>query len=118
MDSRLTLTIDTAMAEEGWDPKTPEYWDELSARVKKVLPHRAKDDSITSRKQSNESRRSTVSGSGRDSSSSTGGQGEDYQVSSARVQALKDAGMWDDPAVRADAIKRFREHDRANSSKR
>jgi hypothetical protein len=32
---------------------------------------------------------------------------------------LKEAGMWDDPKARADAIRRYREHDRsaANATK-
>ena len=39
-DSRVALTIDQAMAEEGWNPKSPDYWDELDNRLQKYLPHR------------------------------------------------------------------------------
>lgn len=115
MDSKIALTIDTAMASEGWDPKTPEYWQELNSRVKKHLPHRAKSDTISSRDRT-ESRKSTVAGSGRETSSS--GSSSDYKLSAERVQALKDAGMWEDPTKRAESIKRYREYDRGSNSKR
>ena len=39
-DSKVALTIDQAMADEGWNPKSPEYWDELDNRLAKYLPHR------------------------------------------------------------------------------
>lgn len=44
MDSRLAKQIDTAVAEEGFDPSTDEYWDELDDRLRKYLPHRYADD--------------------------------------------------------------------------
>ena len=113
-DSKITLTIDTALASEGWDPKTPEYWQELSSRVKKYLPHRTKSDTIS--RERTESRKSTVAGSGREISSS--GSTGDYKLSAERVQALRDAGMWDDPTKRAESIKRYREYDRSATSKK
>jgi hypothetical protein len=39
-DSRVTRQLDEAMAEEGWDPSTEEYWDELDNRLRKYLPHK------------------------------------------------------------------------------
>jgi hypothetical protein len=39
-DSKIALTVDQSMAEEGWDPRHPEYWTELDARLNKYLPHR------------------------------------------------------------------------------
>ena len=38
-DSRVALTIDNALAEEGWDPTTAEYWEELDNRLQRYLPH-------------------------------------------------------------------------------
>ena len=35
-------------------------------------------------------------------------------LSRERVQALKDAGMWDDPTKRAKAIRRYADFDRNN----
>ena len=107
-DSRITMTLDQQMANEGWDPTTPQYWQELDNRVKKYLPHRSSSGKIPSNKP-----RSVVSGSGRESSSSAGST-QPYKLSAERVQALKDAGIWDDPKQRAEAVKRFREFDKTN----
>lgn len=106
-DSEIVMKLDQRLAQEGWDPTTPQYWEELDARVKKYLPHRVTRAKITSTKP-----RSVVTGSGREGSgaSSSGS----YKLSAERVQALKDAGIWDDPKQRADAVKRFRDYDKQN----
>ena len=106
-DSRIALTLDQQLAQEGWDPTTPQYWQELDSRVKKYLPHRANSGKISGTKP-----RSTVSGSGRDAGPSTSD--KSYRLSAERVKALKDAGIWDDPKQRAEAVKRFREYDKQN----
>ena len=107
-DSRIALTLDQQLANEGWNPTTEEYWEELNNRVKKYLPHRASSGKISSNKP-----RSVVAGSGREGGSSAGSS-QSYKLSGDRVQALKDAGIWDDPKQRAEAIKRFREYDKQN----
>lgn len=109
-DSRIVLTLDQQLADEGWDPTTREYWSELDTRVKKYLPHRANSGTIETRSKP----RSVVTGSGRETQSKTGG--GTFKLSAERVQALKDAGIWDDPTQRAEAIKRFREYDKSNKA--
>lgn len=108
-DSRITLTIDQQLAEEGWDPTTPQYWQELETRVKKYLPHRVNRGKISSDRP-----RSVVTGSGREgvSVSTTGS----YKLSAERVAALKDAGIWGDPKQRAEAVKRFRDYDKEHKA--
>ena len=113
-DSRIALTIDTQMAEEGWNPTTEEYWKELSVRIKKYLPHRASkpngNGAGNGAGQNGSSRpRSVVPNSARDSA--PGGKST-FVLSADRVQALKDAGVWDDQKQRAEAIKRYREYDK------
>jgi hypothetical protein len=105
-DSRITLTIDQQMADENWDPTTQEYWEELSNRVKKYLPHKAVSAKMNPRRP-----KSVVTGSRRETSSP---QASGYKLSAERVQALKDAGLWDDQKQRAEAVKRFREFDKQN----
>lgn len=105
-DSEIAMRIDQRLAQEGWDPTTKEYWDELSSRVKKYLPHRVNSGKMESTKP-----RSTVSGSGRESSTSSANRAS-YKLSAERVHALKEAGLWDDPKKRAEAIKRFRDYDK------
>lgn len=105
-DSRIVLTIDNQLAEEGYDPRHSDYWDELSNRVKKYLPHRTRRDNMTSRP------KSVVPGSGRESSTPTSA--KTFRLSAERVKAIKDMGAWDDPTERNRMIKQYRDYDKAN----
>lgn len=40
IDSQIMLRIDEEVARDGFDPRTDDYWDEISARASKYLPHR------------------------------------------------------------------------------
>lgn len=108
-DSSMVLAIDSRLAQEGWNPTTPHYWEELQRRVDKFLPHKA--NSGYNRPQGQRSApRVPVAGSGRESASSnTNGS---YRLSAERVQALKEAGLWDDPKQRADMVKRYQQLDK------
>ena len=103
------LAIDDALSKSGFNPTTPQYWEELEARKKKYLPHRTNDGTLS--KVRKESRRSVVTGSGRESSSvaSNG----DRTLSEGRKQALKDIGAWDDLKKRAEYLEEYRQHDKA-----
>jgi hypothetical protein len=112
-DSRVALTIDHALAEEGWDPKTPEYWDELDNRLQRYLPHRYTEDA--GNKPAQRRPRNVVTGSGRESASSSGSGGRNqFTLSPEQVRAMKDAGMWDDPEKRAKMIRRYAQETRQN----
>jgi len=105
-DSKIALTVDQSMAEEGWDPRHPEYWTELDSRLNKYLPHRyARQESGT-----RERTRSPVASSGRESGapSSTG-----WKLSADRVAAMKETGAWDSPEKREAMIKSYRAYDKA-----
>ena len=105
-DSKVALTIDQAMAEEGWNPKTPQYWQELDNRLQKYLPHRYTGD--TDEKPNRNSRpRNVVTSSGRESASSNVIGKNQFALTRDQVQAMKDAGMWDDPEKRAKMIRRY-----------
>lgn len=101
-DSKVALTIDQSLAEEGWDPRQQEYWEELDSRLKKYLPHRY---------QGTQKRTTTspVTGSGRESGGTNGGA---WVLSKERVQAIKEAGAWDDVAKRDKMIRTYREYDK------
>lgn len=107
-DSRIAKVIDNELAGEGWDPADPEYWDELDNRLKERLPHR-----YTGKSGSERNRRSGTS-SGRADVSGSPVAKNTFTLSRERVQALKDAGMWDDPTKRAKAIRNYAEFDRKN----
>jgi hypothetical protein len=105
-DSKIALTIDNAMAEEGWNPKTQEYWEELDNRLAKYLPHRYSGAVETSVNPSTRRPRSVVTSSGRESAASSGGKNS-FTLTPDQVRAMKDAGMWDDPDKRAKMVRRY-----------
>ncbi len=109
-DSRMLRQIDIGLSEEGWNASTEAYWVEFEARAKKYLPHR-QNLSYNRPKSTG----SPVAGSGREDSGSTKGDGS-YRLSAERVQALKDAGIYEDPKARAEAVRRYKEYDKQNAA--
>lgn len=106
-DSRIAKIIDQDLAAEGWDPADPEYWDELDNRLAARLPHRY------SAKGASSVRRVSPTASSRTANPS-GKTGNTITLSKERVQAIKDAGAWDDPAKRSKMIKAYAEFDKQN----
>jgi len=107
-DSEIAKVIDAKLAKEGYDPASADYWDELDARLQKRLPHRYTQQQDEPKRRP----RSFVTGSGRES---TGGrQGNTLVLEPEQVRAIKEAGFWDDPAMRAKMIKRYAEQARNN----
>lgn len=104
-DSRRALNEDQILAEEGYDPKTAEYWEELDRRLSRMVPHRYTDDMDETPVRTPKPR-NVVTGSGRESASSSGGRNT-ITLSPEKVRAMKDAGLWDDPEKRARMIKRY-----------
>lgn len=104
-DSKRALLQDQALHEEGFDPTMPEYWEELDDRLQKLLPHRYTDTTDDEPRRTSRPR-NVVTASGRNTPSSTGGANQ-FTLSRDQVQAMKDAGMWDDPVKRAKMIKRY-----------
>jgi hypothetical protein len=105
-DSKIALTIDQTMAEEGWNPKSQEYWEELDNRLAKYLPHRYIGEVEKNVSPSTRRPRNIVTSSGRESASSSGGKNT-FTLAPEQVRAMKDAGMWDDPEKRAKMIRRY-----------
>lgn len=112
-DSKIALTIDNALAEEGWNPKSQEYWEELDNRLAKYLPHRYSGAVETSVNPSTRRPRTVVTSSGRENAASSGGKNT-FTLTPAQVRAMKDAGMWDDPEKRAKMTRRYIQEARNN----
>lgn len=108
-DSQIVLAIDRQLAQERLDPTTDSYWDELSHRVEKYLPHRVKRGKIEIVEGGSRNPNPPPS---RGASGPKSGKKETYTLSRERVEAMKEAGIWDDPTARADMIRRYREMDR------
>ena len=112
-DSKIALTIDQAMAEEGWNPKSQEYWEELDNRLAKYLPHRYIGEVETNVSPSTKRPRTIVTSSGRENVASSGGKNT-FTLTPEQVRAMKDAGMWDDPDKRAKMTRRYIQEARNN----
>jgi hypothetical protein len=106
-DSKIAKVVDQELAAEDWDPSDPEYWDELNSRLKARLPHRY------AQKGEKQQRRGGPTASSRTSNPGSKSAGT-ITLSKARVDAIKDAGAWDDPAKRAKMIKAYAQFDRQN----
>ena len=107
-DSRVALTIDNALAEEGWDPTTAEYWEELDNRLQRYLPHvyNASNTPKTPIRRP----KTVVTSSGRESASTL--KPGEFRLSPDRVRAIKEAGMWDNVELRNKMVKKYAEYDR------
>lgn len=105
IDSKLASTVDQSMTDDGWDPKTSDYWEELDNRLQKILPNRYTDSNNERPVRSRP--RNAVTSSGRESAASSGGSKNSFTLKPEQVRAMKDAGMWDDPEKRSRMIKRY-----------
>jgi len=106
-DSRIAKVIDQELAADGWDPSDSEYWEELDNRLSARLPHR-----YTSKGGAN-TRRAGPTASSRVANTSSAKPGT-ITLSRERVQAIKDAGSWDDVEKRNKMIRAYASYDRAN----
>lgn len=105
-DSSIVLAIDQTLAKDGFNPQTPEYWDELRKRAAKRLPERFVQA------QERAPRGGPAVGSGREHAPAS--TRKEVYISPERKQALIDAGVWDDPVLRMKYVKRYAEYDRSN----
>lgn len=108
-DSAITKAIDNALAAEGWNPATEDYWQELTRRVSA----RIGDDSPA--RQAAPRRKAPPTGSTREHAPATS-RNEVY-VTPERKQAMIDAGVWDDPVRRTQMLKAYQAYDRNNSAR-
>jgi hypothetical protein len=115
-DAQIAKKHDEAMVTEGWDPKDPDYWDELDSRLQKAVPHR-----YTTNTDSNSSvrkPRNVVGSSGREASGAFGGSNRNqFILSPERVKAMKEAGAWDNPTRKKAMIDSFVKYDRTNGNR-
>ena len=119
-DSAIVIAIDQALAKDGYDPRTSEYWDELRKRASRRLPDKfgAEEKPVRRVEEKPEPKREprggpTV-GSGREHAPTS--TRKEIYISPERKQALIEAGVWDDPTLRARYVKRYAEYDRNSKS--
>ncbi|CAB5238881.1 hypothetical protein UFOVP230_70 [uncultured Caudovirales phage] len=107
-DSRIAKVVDQELAADGWDPSDPEYWDELDNRLQSRLPHR-----YTAKGGASSRRSAGPTASSRVANTATAKPGT-ITLSRDRVQAIKDAGAWDDVEKRNKMIRAYASYDRQN----
>lgn len=107
-DSRIAKVIDQELSQDGWDPADPEYWDELDNRLSQRLPHRY------TAKGGNASQRRPAGPAASSRTASPTAKPNTITLSRERVQAIKDAGAWDNVEKRNKMIRAYAAYDRAN----
>lgn len=119
-DSKIVTAIDNKLIKEDYDPTTQEYWDELTRRVKKRLPHNfeAKKEEDDGEEGDEKPERK----GGRGPRFSTGGRERplrknEVYVSPERKAALIEAGAWEDPILRKRYLKQYQDYDREHGSR-
>lgn len=112
-DSAIVLAIDQSMSKDGYDARTPEYWDELRRRAARRLPERfASEKNTPQTREDRTPRGGPAVGSGREHAPAS--TRKEVYISPERKEALIEAGVWDDPVLRAKYVKRYSEYDRVN----
>jgi hypothetical protein len=112
-DSAIVIAIDQALAKDGFNPQTEDYWNELRKRTARRLPEKFKNQRQPSREERTP-RGGPAVGSGREHAPTS--TRKEIYLSPERKQALIDAGVWDDPVLRMKYAKRYSEYDRNNKA--
>lgn len=107
-DSRIAKVVDQELAADGWDPSDSEYWEELDNRLQSRLPHRY------TAKGGTKNRRSAGPTASSRVANETSAKPGTITLSRERVQAIKDAGAWDDTDKRNKMIRAYANYDRLN----
>ena len=111
-DSAIVMAIDNRLVQEGYDPRSAEYWDELQDRVERRLPEKfqRQNKTQTQRKPTG----GPAVGSGREHAPSS--TRKEIYISPERKAALIEAGVWDDPVLRQKYIKQYAAYDQQNKA--
>lgn len=130
-DSLIAKAIDNAVARDGFDPSTPEFWEELEARLKRRLPHLyekkkkkeadyEEEDEIEEEEVEEDDenpapkRKSILSGSG----NKQGGGATKIVLSRHRVEAMKEMGLEPGTKEWTDMAKRYADYDKQKQNKK
>jgi hypothetical protein len=122
-DSVIVRAIDETLANEGFDPKTRDYWDELTERVKHRLPERFKgararadedDEDMEADEKPRPKAGPKFSSGGRERPLKKG----EVYVSAERREAMRQYGVWEDPVARNRMLAKYAKWDAEVASNR
>lgn len=126
-DSMIAGIIDDNMVRDGWDPRTLEYFVEFDKRIASRLPHLAAkggkgngedhDDPDDRGERRGEGGREQGGGprfrvGGRERSLKS----NEVHISRDRREAMEEAGVWEDPVLRKNYLKRYAEWDKEHAN--
>lgn len=100
-DSALTKAIDNEIVQEGYNPATREYWEELTARVADALGEETPAPKPK--------RRGPPTGNTREHAPVS--TKREIYVTPERKQAMIEAGVWDDATLRQRYLKAYQSYD-------
>ena len=110
-DSAVTKAIDNALAAEGWNPASEDYWHELTRRV----AARVSDDDDGQAQNRTPRRKAPPTGNTREHTPSR--TRNEVVVTPERKAAMIEAGIWDDPVRRTSQLKAYQAYDRERSAR-
>jgi hypothetical protein len=110
-ESQIAQLIDKRLTEEGFDPTSEDYWEELDSRLEKYIPKQK----ATGQAMKAQRPKSVMTSSGRNTTATT--KSNEFRLSPDRVAAIKEAGLWDNPQARQNAIRKYAEWDRNNKNR-
>lgn len=117
-DALVARAVDQAVVNEGYDPKSPEYWQELDARLARKLPHRYARGGAANGERDEERGENRQRTEKRDppprmpSGNRQSLKPNEVWVSPDRKKAMQEAGVWDDVKARNRMLKRYAQYDR------
>lgn len=106
-ESALTKAIDNELAQEGYDPASREYWEELTARVADAIG--GGDEPAKKQTPDRPKRKAPPTGTTREHAPQS--TKREIYVTPERKQAMIDAGVWDDPVLRQRYLKAYQAYD-------
>ena len=130
LDSKIVLQLDNAIAAEGFEPGTDDYWDELRDRMSRYLPHRFEQEHRPQQQQqarqqqpaAPQNRRGPMAAAPSERPAPTRQQNSVApELARGRREALVAAGVIDrdgriyNRAKYDSYVKKFKEYDRDNS---
>lgn len=109
-ESKLTKVIDAELVQEGFNPASREYWEELTARVAEVLEPPASGGNGAANGSGKPGKRTGPPTSGVRNHAAPSTRKEIY-VTPERKAAMIEAGVWDDPVQRQRYLKAYQAYD-------
>jgi hypothetical protein len=120
-EADIVRAVDANLHREGWNPATDEYWEELTSRIKRRLPHHFKKAGANgtgnggARVDNDKGGRPAQGGPRMATASQSGGRSlgkNEVRVNPDRKAAMQAAGKWDDPVKRNRQLAAYAKYDR------